>query len=107
MSRTKDELLQEALVHFEAAQQYATADVVDQLVIDALCMRLSAGIDVLARLEPPVRETMFGADWLLMWGMRNRIVHGYLLVDSAIVAQTVESDLPGIVDAVRRELAAG
>lgn len=67
MSRTKDQLLHEALVHFEAAQQYATADVLDQLVIDALCMRLSAGIDVLARLEPPVRDAMFGADWLLMW----------------------------------------
>lgn len=32
-----------------------------------------------------------------MWGMRNRIAHGYLLVDSSIIRQTVNHDIPGIV----------
>ena len=43
-------------------------------------------------------------DWQFMSGMRNRIAHGYLLVNSDIVHQTVRADLPDIVRIVRREL---
>lgn len=39
-----------------------------------------------------------------MWAMRNRIAHGYLLVDSDIVRQTIEIDLPDIVRVITREL---
>ncbi|GAB2778984.1 hypothetical protein GCM10027020_35550 [Nocardioides salsibiostraticola] len=104
MSRLTDELLREALVHLELAHAYADTSDLDQLVIDAICMRLSAGIEVLARLDPPVRSDLFGGNWQLMWGMRNRIAHGYLLVDSDIVRQTIEVDLPDIVRVIRAEL---
>jgi uncharacterized protein with HEPN domain len=40
-----------------------------------------------------------------MWGMRNRIAHGYLLVDQGMISETVERDLPEIVGALRRALA--
>ena len=60
-------------------------------------MRLSAAIEVLASLDPDVRERCFGDDWALMWGMRNRIAHGYLLVDSEIIQQTISDDVPLIV----------
>jgi len=33
--------------------------------------------------------------------MRNRIAHGYLLVEPAIVRSTVDRDLPVMVEAVR------
>ncbi|MGL5863608.1 MAG: HepT-like ribonuclease domain-containing protein [Phycicoccus sp.] len=36
--------------------------------------------------------------------MRNRIAHGYLLLDADIVTQTIEIDLPDIVRNVEREL---
>lgn len=49
----------------------------------------------LATLGSSVREDLFGADWHLAWVMRNRIAHGYLLVD--IVRRTVERDVPLIV----------
>lgn len=76
---------------------HASHDLGDQLVIDAVCMRLSAGIETLATVDPAVRADLFGDDWRLMWGMRNRIAHGYLLVDSSIIRQTVNHDIPGIV----------
>lgn len=104
MSRSRRELLGEALVHLELAGAYAGGEDLDQLVIDAICMRLSAGIEALARLDPDVRVRLFGDNWRFMWGMRNRIAHGYLLVDSDIVSQTIEIDLPAILRAVRREL---
>ncbi len=55
MSRSTQELLREALVHLELATKYASDEDLDQLVIDAVCMRLSAGIEVLARLDFQVR----------------------------------------------------
>ncbi|NHN55464.1 hypothetical protein G9U51_06660 [Calidifontibacter sp. DB0510] len=68
MSRTTREYLQEALMHFELARSHAAAGTVDQLVVDAVSMRLSAGIEVLARLDPELRAGLFGSDWALMWG---------------------------------------
>lgn len=57
----------------ELANTYADNEDLNQLVIDAICMRLSAGIEVLARLDSPVRSGLFGDSWQLMWGMRNRV----------------------------------
>lgn len=104
MSRSTQELLHDALVHMELASAYAGGEDLDQLVIDAICMRLSAGIEVLARLDLDVRTRLLGDSWQVMWGMRNRIAHGYLLVDSDIVRKTIEVDLPDIVQAITREI---
>ncbi len=102
MSRSTHEILREAVVHFERMQAYAADDLSSQLVIDAVCLRLSAGLESLNRLEPGTLDELFGADWPLMWGMRNRIAHGYLLVDADIVRRTVEQDIPTIVDRIGR-----
>ncbi len=104
MSRKPDEILRDALAHFETMLAYAEHDLDDQLVIDAICMRLSAGVEALATLEPNVRDPLFGADWPLMWGMRNRIAHGYLLVDTAIIRQTLAQDIPKIIDRIQDRL---
>ncbi len=105
MSREPDEILRDALAHFQTTQAYAEHDLDEQLVIDAVCMRLSAGIEVLAALDPDVRDQLFGTDWPLMWGMRNRIAHGYLLVDVDIVRRTVERDVPLIVARIQNRTA--
>lgn len=101
-----DELrpLRDALAHFEVMQGYAQRDLSDQLVVDAVCMRLSAGIEALAGLGVKRRQEMFGVTWTLMWGMRNRIAHGYLLVDEEIVRRTLQVDIPPIVARIRRAL---
>lgn len=39
------EVLEDAQAHFEAVASYATEAVEDQLTVDAICMRLSAGTD--------------------------------------------------------------
>ena len=56
MSRLTEELLRESLAHLELANTYADTKDLDQLVTDAICVKLSAGIEVLARLDPPVRS---------------------------------------------------
>ena len=104
MSRTPRELLVEALVHFRIASDYAGVGDLDQLAVDAISMRISAGIEVLARLGTQECDRVFGEDWALMWGMRNRIAHGYLLVDPEIVRRTTQVDLPEIVRRINGEL---
>lgn len=104
MTRTRDEVLRDALAHLTMTQDYATRDLDDQLVIDAICMRLSAGLETLATLNASDRQALFGDTWPLMWGMRNRIAHGYLLVDSAIIRQTLHEDIPDILGRIRRRL---
>ena len=101
MTRSSDEVLRDALAHLMMTQDYATRDLDDQLVIDAICMRLSAGIETLAALDASDRDALFGDTWPL-WGMRNRIAHGYLLVDSAIIRETLDEDIPYILDRIRR-----
>ena len=104
MSRDTSETLGDALAHFEIMQSHAEQDLNDQLVIDAVCMRLSAGIEALAALDPTERQSLFGADWSLMWGMRNRIAHGYLLVDPTVIRATLTHDVPTIVRRIHRTL---
>ncbi len=67
-------------------------------------MRLSAGLEVLSRLDSSTREELFGENWSLMWGMRNRIAHGYLLVEPAIIRRTLDTDIPDIVRHIRQGL---
>jgi len=104
VTRSPDRALRDALAHFQRLQIYAEKNLDDQLVIDAICLRLSAGVDALARLEPAELERLFGDDWSEMWGMRNRIAHGYLLVNADIVRRTIEDDIPEIVATITAEL---
>ncbi|MEO5983018.1 MAG: HepT-like ribonuclease domain-containing protein [Pedococcus sp.] len=107
MSRSDQEVLLEALTHFALMLNHAQGDLTDQLVIDAVCMRLSAGVEVLNRLDPDVRHGLFDNNWPLMWGMRNRIAHGYLLVEPSIISRTLDTDIPAILKQIRGALAEG
>ena len=103
--RSTDELLREALFHFTLAVDYANATADDQMAVDAASMRMSAGIETLNRLDPSVRDQLFGGSWPLMWGMRNRISHGYLLVDPETIRRTAQTDIPWITSVIRDSLA--
>ena len=104
MSRDTTEILGDALGHFDRMRAHASHDLGDQLVIDAVCMRLSAGIEALAAIDSDEREDIFGEVWPLMWGMRNRIAHGYLLVDTTIIRETMIHDVPSIMSRIRQRV---
>ena len=104
MSRTRPEVLRDALGHFELMLAHARLGLGDQLVIDAVCMRLSAGLEALASLSPAERVELFGDNWPLMWGMRNRVAHGYVLIDATIIRETIAEDIPGILRSIRSDL---
>ncbi len=93
MSRTDRELFDEALLHLRRAKLYGAEDLTKDLVIDAVSMRLVAMIDALNRISDGVVNECLGGDWVLMRGIRNRIVHGYMSVDPEVVRVTVTEEL--------------
>ncbi|RAX21058.1 MULTISPECIES: DUF86 domain-containing protein [unclassified Actinomyces] len=100
-SRTPLELIDEALYHFEAAQAYAQRDITDPMTLDAISLRLAAGIEAFGALPPRLRDEAAQGEWHLLRGMRNRIAHGYLQVDPTIVSATVQRDVPALVATLR------
>lgn len=106
MSRDDLELLTEAIAHLQAITQHlARGDMDDDIIADAVSLRLAAAIDAAGRVAPARRSAIFGDEWPLAWATRNRIVHGYAFVNRHIVESTVQRDLPSIESAIRREAA--
>ena len=51
---------------------------------------------------PRFAEVHASIPWSAMRGMRNRIVHGYFVIDFDVVWKTVEDDLPHLLVALER-----
>lgn len=67
-------------------------------------MRLIAALDTLARLPDDRRQVLFGDAWHAMRGLRNRLAHGYIDIDFAVVTSTVDQNVPSVIQTIRREL---
>jgi uncharacterized protein with HEPN domain len=107
MSRTERELMEEALEHLEILSSHLQRGGMDDpLIVDAVCMRLSAAIAALANLPEARRMSLFGADWHAMWSTRNHIAHAYEFVDMNIIKATVERRVPPLMATLRRSIEA-
>ena len=82
---------------FERDKRTQQAVVLNLLLIGEAASRISEGAPGFVAAHPEI-------PWAPMRGMRNRIAHGYLLVDSSIIRQTVNHDIPGIVVRIRHYL---
>lgn len=97
MSRATNELLAEALAHLDAMHRHlARRSIDDETVADAVSLRLAATIDVLHRGAPELTTELFEEEWPVIWGMRNRISHGYAWIDYDTVQATLEEDVPAL-----------
>lgn len=103
-SRSALELMEEALAHLQLALEYSSEDLSNQLTVDAVCLRLSVGIETLSHLDDETRTRLFGDVWALMWATRNRIAHGYITVDSSIIEATITQDIPDVISRIEGEL---
>lgn len=70
-------------------------DLDDEVVFDAVCLRLAAAIECVGSVDANRRAEVFGSGWRAIASVRNRIARGYIRVDRAIIAATVSGDLPG------------
>lgn len=99
--RQPKQVLQEAMAPFEVVADSGSGDLSDQETIDAICMRLSAGIEALSGLSAADRDALCRRRLSSDVGVRKCTAHGYLLVEPGIVRSTVDRDLPAMVEAVR------
>lgn len=105
MKYTEQDIFEEALEHLELLVQHrkrGTFD--DQIVVDAICMRLLAAMDTLSRLSNDRRDSLFGNEWHAMRGLRNRLAHGYVDIEITVIASTVDGNVPKVIAILRREL---
>ncbi len=77
----------------------------DEVIADAVSMRLSAAITAVHDGDPALGQRLFRSEWTDIWGMRNRLSHGYVTTDPAILVDTIAYDLPAFEKALRGELA--
>jgi uncharacterized protein with HEPN domain len=76
----------------------------DGLVFDAVRVRLIEIGEAVKAIDPAVLAAEPDVPWQDVAGMRNHLAHRYFDTDHAIVAATVEHDLPPLVEAARRLL---
>jgi len=72
------------------------------------CCRLICAVieigEAVKAIDPAVLAAEPNVPWQDVGGMRNHLAHRYFDTDHAIVAATVEHDLPPLVAAARRLL---
>jgi uncharacterized protein with HEPN domain len=102
--RSPLEILEDAADHLDHVDAYSHRDLTDEMVMDAIAMRLSAAIEVLRRLPEDLRADVTGGTWPQMWGLRNRIAHGYGTVDPTIIEATLRSDIAGLRDRMQQAI---
>ena len=105
MSRDARSYLVAALDHLAVLDRHiAKGSLRDEIVIDAVCLRLSAAIESASRIGPELLSRGFGEQWPAIWAVRNRIAHGYVYIDEQIITDTINNDIPGFRSAIRRLL---
>ncbi len=57
-----------------------------------------------SRVSPQTRQRHDEIPWSQITGMRNRLIHGYDVIDEDILWQTITHDLPALVRSLKRIL---
>jgi uncharacterized protein with HEPN domain len=74
----------------------------DGLVFDAVRVRLIEIGEAVKAIDPRLLAAEPSVPWQDIAGMRDHLAHRYFDTDHALVAATVEHDLPPLVDAIHR-----
>jgi uncharacterized protein with HEPN domain len=74
----------------------------DEMRQKAIIRDLAVLGEAAGRLPAELRARAPDVPWRLMIAMRNQLIHGYFLVDLAIVYQTATQDVPALRDPLER-----
>ncbi|NOY40391.1 MAG: DUF86 domain-containing protein [Planctomycetes bacterium] len=69
----------------------------DRTVQLALVQLIEIVGEAASRVDPGIRTAHPAVPWQLAAGMRHRLIHGYDLIEYAVVYDTVKGDLPLLV----------
>jgi uncharacterized protein with HEPN domain len=81
----------------------------DEMVQDAVIRNIEIIGEAARNVErndPAFAQQHSGVPWAVMYGMRNRLSHGYHQIDLQLVWNTVQSDLPVLAQMINALLPA-
>lgn len=74
----------------------------NEILIDSIMFRLIQVSENSDKLTEEFKEKYNTIPWRAIKGMRNRIVHEYGNVDFSVVYQTVQNDIPVILEKLKK-----
>jgi uncharacterized protein with HEPN domain len=77
----------------------------DEILQLALIRLLEVVGEAAAHVPPALQEQVPGVPWPDVVNMRHRLIHGYDRVDPEVVWQTLQNDIPALIDALKDALA--
>jgi uncharacterized protein with HEPN domain len=90
----------EKAIRFSEGRSRADLDV-DELLALALVRLLEIVGEAATRVAETEREQHGTIPWAQIIGMRNRLIHGYDVVDLDVLWETVRKDLPQLIAGLR------
>jgi uncharacterized protein with HEPN domain len=75
----------------------------DELLQLAIVRLIELIGEAASRIVPDVRNRFPMIPWQEIVATRNRLIHGYDRIDLAIVWDTVQDDLPPLIEALRQD----
>ncbi len=109
MENKDKEILLKILKHAEHAISYSSKyDDLASFEADEMCVEatvfnlMQIGELAKASLSDALKESIKSIPWNQIYGLRNRIVHGYEGVNFSIVWDTIQDDLPELVSEIKK-----
>ena len=69
---------------------------------DAIVRALEVIGEAAKRVSEPAKEACPQVPWSQLMGMRNRLIHEYFRVDLEKVWDTVQNDIPSLIEAIEK-----
>ena len=79
----------------------------DRMLLHSLVRSIEIIGEAAVHISADYKERAPEIPWTELTGMRNRLIHAYFDIDPDIVWSTATRDLPPLIDAIERLLAAG
>ncbi len=73
----------------------------DDLIIDAVLRNFEVMGEAASNLPDSFTDTHLEVEWHKIIGMRNRLIHGYFGVSTAIIWETIQHHLPILRDQLK------
>lgn len=102
MSKRKpSQFIKDILNCIEHIQQYTTGLSFDEfsdnfMAVEACLYNIQIIGEAVVQLPPDIKENTPEIPWILIKGMRNRLIHEYFGTDLAVVWNVITSELPAI-----------
>jgi len=94
----------EAAGQFMTGRERAALDA-DRMLLFAVVRAIEVVGEAATKVSVETRTASPQIPWAAVVGMRNRLIHGYFNVDTELVWQTVNRELPALLPVLRTLLA--